>query len=67
MAHYRACSKGNDGYFGNATDIVCRTDEAAIVAAGFLLRAPGIELWEHDRKVASLEGLKFANVKGVAP
>ncbi|MET0710796.1 MAG: hypothetical protein ABWY82_28740 [Tardiphaga sp.] len=58
MAYYRAYFIGQDRHFVKATDVDVADDDSAILAVRSLLGAHDIEIWERDRKVAKLDGLK---------
>jgi hypothetical protein len=52
---YRAFIIGRDGHFHSSVALDCANDEAAIVAAKQLIDGHDVELWQRDRKIATLE------------
>ena len=54
MVEYRAYILDRDGHIMRYEPIVCTDDEAAIVAAKRLVDGHDVELWQGDRKLATL-------------
>ncbi|MDB5620168.1 hypothetical protein [Tardiphaga sp.] len=65
MAHYCVYFFDRDGHSIKVTDVIVKNDVYAILAARSLLGADDIEIWEHDRKVAEIAGLKDDGKLGV--
>jgi hypothetical protein len=55
MADYRAYLVGSDGHFYEAIGFVCADDSEAIQKAKELVDHREVELWQLDRKVATLK------------
>ena len=58
MAHYQVCVIQPDGYVVLVTDAICPDDRLAVLLAESMLGSDDIEIWEHERKVVRLNGLK---------
>ena len=54
MPHYRAYVIGRDGRFEKAIDLDCSSDEAAMESAKQFVNGHDVELWQRDRRIASL-------------
>jgi hypothetical protein len=55
MTYYRAYIVGRDGHFEKSIDLDCDNDAAAIESAKQLVDGHDVELWQQDRKIATLE------------
>ena len=55
MVQYRAYLIGSDGHFCDAVDLVCADDTEAIEKAKQLVNGHDVELWQLDRKIATLK------------
>jgi hypothetical protein len=54
MLEYRAYLVGRDGHFYNVVHLTCADDDQAIECAKALVDGGDVELWQLDRKVATL-------------
>jgi hypothetical protein len=54
MAEYRAYLIGDDGHFYDAVSLVCADDAEAMEKAKRLAVGHDVELWQLDRKIATL-------------
>jgi hypothetical protein len=55
MAEYRAYLIGDDGHFYDAVPLTCADDAEAIEMAKRLAIDHDVELWQLDRKIATLK------------
>jgi hypothetical protein len=55
VAHYRAYFLDESGHIVKARDLVLKDDAEAISVAKQLINGHDVEVWERDRKVASLK------------
>ena len=55
MTNYRAYVIGEDGHFFKAFPLDCANDGDAMEKAKNLVENHNVELWDHDRKVASFK------------
>jgi hypothetical protein len=55
VAEYRAYLIGSDGHFCDAVPLICEDDAEAIVKAKQLVNGRDVELWQLDRKIATLK------------
>jgi hypothetical protein len=55
MTYYRAYIIGDDGHFLKAFPLDCANDGVAMEKAKNLVENHNVELWDHDRKVASFK------------
>jgi hypothetical protein len=55
MREYQAYVIGEDGHIEQRIDLTCADDDAARERAESLVDGHAIELWQSDRKIATIE------------
>jgi hypothetical protein len=55
MTDYRVYVIGRDGHFVKAIQLDCANDEAAIESAKQFVNGHGVELWQLDRIVVTID------------
>jgi hypothetical protein len=66
MINYRAYLIGRNGRIQGYEPLTCADDAAAIAAAKRLIGSHGVEVWQDDRRVITLERAQTARVNGYA-